>query len=120
MVLTQRPNVMKTKVIISAIAALAMLMPGIAEARNSNRPADSGKHRTEFRMADKRHGKDIRPMHKVGRHDRPIMGTRFDHRPINGRFVNINRERLWLANGVLYRVLPARHGNVYVVIGFIN
>ncbi len=118
MVRTQRPNVMKTKVIISAIAALAMLMPGIAEARNSNRPADSGKHRTEFRMADKRHGKDLKPMGHFDR--RHAMGARFDRRPVHGRFVYINRERLWLADGVLYRVIPARHGNVYVVIGFID
>ena len=118
MVLTQRPNVMKTKVIISAIAALAMLMPGIAEARNNNRPADSGKHRTEFRMADKRHGKDLKPMGHFDR--RPAMGARLDRRPVHGRFVNINRERLWLADGVLYKIMNSPRGHVYVVIGFIG
>lgn len=117
MVLTQRPNVMKTKVIISAVAALAMMMPGVAEARSNNRPAEGGKHRTEFRMADKRHGKEVRPMHK---HARPVMGARFDHRPVHGRFVTINREHLWLAGGVLYRIVPARHGHDYIVVGFIN
>lgn len=118
MVVTQRPNAMKTKVIISAIAAMAMMMPGIAEARNNHRPVDMGKHRTEVRLAHNHRSVAHRPVAHLSH--RPAMGTRFDRRPVHGRFVKVDRERLWLANGVLYRVLPARHGHVYVVVGYIK
>ena len=51
---------------------------------------------------------------------RPEVGKRFTHRPAGGKFIIINRERLWTANGVLYRMIPTRTGIVYVVAGYIR
>lgn len=112
---------MKTKVILSAIAALAMLMPGTAEARNNKRPADNGKPRSEYRMDYVRPNREMREMRKPGSPARrPALGMRIDHRPKHGRYVTINHERLWLANGVLYRIIRTTYGYDYIVIGYLR
>ena len=89
---------------------MAMLMPGNAAARdNKARPSGRDrKPRTEMRLAHNR---------PVVAH-RPSMGARFDRRPVHGRFININRERLWLADGILYRAMNTPRGIVYVVVGY--
>ena len=60
---------------------------------------------------------------------RPMMGARFVHRPMTGasfinypavgRYVTINRERLWLSDGVLYKVIRSRNTITYIVVGYI-
>ena len=47
------------------------------------------------------------------------MGSRFIHRPAYGRFITHNRERLLLADGVLYREVRTPNGFVYIVVGYI-
>ena len=94
---------------------MAMLMPSNAVARdNKIRHSDGNrKHRVEMRLADNR-----RPVvaHRVAH--RPNIGVRIDRRPVHGRFVNQGRERLWLADGILYRVMRTPHGVAYVVVGY--
>ena len=118
---------MKAKIIITAIAALAMLMPLNMEARNANRGASNHRvgNRTEMQH---RQGHAT----NVGRHDRvqhhrgavthvghrPAMGVRVHHRPSHGRFIMMNHERLWLAGGVLYRVISDGFNTVYIVVGY--
>lgn len=97
---------MKTKILMSVIATIALLMPSTAMAANhKHRHVAKPKHRIERRM------------HIA---HRPEVGKRFTHRPAGGKFIIINRERLWTANGVLYRVIPTRTGIVYVVAGYIR
>lgn len=95
---------------ITALATLALLMPSIASARNSNpRPSDKRKPRTELRVVAHRPN----PVSH-----RPGLGARLIHRPVHGRLVTLKGERLWLANGVLYRMIPSRGDMVYVVVGY--
>ena len=51
---------------------------------------------------------------------RPAIGTRFSHRPAKGKLIIVNRERMWTADGVLYRMIPSRRGTVYVVAGYLR
>ncbi len=51
---------------------------------------------------------------------RPAIGTRFSHRPVNGKFIIVNRERLWTADGVLYRMIATRTGTTFVVVGYLK
>ena len=97
---------MKTKILLSAIAAIALLVPSTATASNH-------KHRHEAKPKPRIE----RRMHVA---HRPAIGTRFSHRPVKGTFIIINRERLWTANGVLYRMIPTRTGTVYVVTGYLK
>jgi len=97
---------MKTKILLSAIATIALLMPSTAMASNHKHRHDvKSKHRIENRMH---------------RDHRPVVGKRFYHRPANGKFIIIDRERLWTANGVLYRMISTRTGTVYVVAGYLR
>ena len=97
---------MKTKILLSAIATIALLMPSTAMASNH-------KHRHEAKPK-------ARIEHKMHVAHRPAIGTRFSHRPVNGKFIIVNRERLWTADGVLYRMISTRHGVVYVVKGYLR
>ena len=124
----KRYKVMKTRIIITAVAALAMLMPLSMEARGANRGASRERvnHRTEMQHRNghaTRVGHHNKAMHhpKVGVHvgHRPGMGARFTHRPSHGRFVMVNHERLWLAGGVLYRVVTNGFSSIYIVVGYI-
>lgn len=118
---------MKTKIIITAIAALAMLMPLSMEARSTHRGATGQRvgHRTEMQHRQG-HATNVGHRHQVvHRHGanahmrhRPAMGARFHHRPAYGRFVMMNHERLWLAGGVLYRVVSNGYNTVYIVVGY--
>ena len=97
---------MKTKVLLSAIATIALLMPSTAMASNHrNRHEAKPKARIEHRM------------HVA---HRPAIGARFSHRPVSGKFIIVNRERLWTADGVLYRMISTRTGNVFVVVGYLR
>lgn len=96
---------MKTRVLLSAIATIALLMPSTAMASNH-------KHRHEAKPK-------ARIEHRMHIAHRPAVGTRFSHRPAKGKFIIVNRERLWTANGVLYRMVPTRKGTVFVVVGFL-
>ena len=113
---------MKTKVLISALATVAMLMGGTssAAAQGVRRHDMGGKmmHRTE-RHIDNR-GMDRRHIGKgaVIAH-RPMMGARFVNRPAFGRFITVDRERLLLADGVLYRVVRTGNSIIYIVVGYI-
>ena len=113
--MAQRNTIMKAKVLLAAVAMMAMLMPGNAVARDNKVRHCNGnlKHRTEMRLV-----KNHRPvvLHHVAH--RPGIGTRFDRCPTHGRFVNHNHERLWLADGILYRVIRTPHGVAYVVVGY--
>ena len=112
---------MKTKLLI-ALAALALLMPITANARgrDHNPPRVAPRHHVQHppRVAPRHH--DNRPPRHHRMVHRPAIGTRLVVCPVNGRFVNYNRERLWLADGVLYRVTPTRTGRIYVVVGYWN
>ena len=90
---------------MSAIATIALLMPSTAMASNH-------KHRHEAKPK-------ARIEHRMHIAHRPAVGTRFSHRPAKGKFIIVNRERLWTANGVLYRMVPTRKGTVFVVVGFL-
>ena len=112
---------MKTKLLITALAAVAMLMSGTstATAQGVRRHDMRGpKHHMERRF-DKRHpvphhiDQRFRPVY------RPSMGARYVHRPAYGRFITHNRERLLLADGVLYREVRTPHGFVYIVVGYL-
>lgn len=114
--MAQKYTIMKTNFILSAIAALALLIPGNAAARDNRHHGNMGKHRTEMRLAHNRPAPHMRHMKHVAH--RPSMGARFNHRPVHGRFITMNRERLWLADGVLYRQVRTPHRTVYVVVGY--
>ena len=113
--LTQNLKIMKAKVLITAFATVALLMSGTtAAAKGVGHNDMRGKmHRTE-RHFDNRH---IGPRAVVAH--RPIMGARFVNRPIKGRFVTVNRERLWLADGVFYKVVRTGNRIVYIVVGYL-
>ena len=97
---------MKTKVLMSVIATIALLMPSTAMASNH-------KHRHEAKPK-------ARIEHKMHVAHRPAVGMRFSHRPVNGKFIIVNRERLWVADGVLYRMISTRTGTVFVVAGYLR
>ena len=97
---------MKTKVLLSAIATIALLMPSTAMASNH-------RHRHEAKPKP-------RIEHRMHVAHRPAIGKRFSHRPVNGKFIIVNRERLWTADGVLYRMISTRTGNVFVVVGYLR
>ena len=97
---------MKAKVLMSVIATIALLMPSTAMASNH-------KHRHEAKPK-------ARIEHKMHVAHRPAVGTRFSHRPDNGKFIIVKRERLLTADGVLYRMISTRKGTVYVVAGYLK
>ncbi len=97
---------MKTKVLLSAIATIALLLPSTAMASNH-------KHRHEAKPK-------ARIEHRMHVAHRPAIGKRFSHRPAKGKFIIINRERMWIAGGVIYRMIPTRTGTVYVVTGYLR
>ena len=91
---------------MSVIATIALLVPSTAMASNN-------KHRHEVRPK-------ARIEHKMHIAHRPAIGTRLSHRPLHGKFIIVNRERLWTADGVLYRMIATRNGTVYVVAGYLK
>lgn len=97
---------MKTKVLMSVIATIALLMPSTAMAKNH-------KHRHEARPK-------ARIEHRMHVAPRPAVGMRFSNRPVNGKYIIVNRELLWLADGVLYRMISTRTRTVYVVAGYLR
>ena len=106
MTLTQNRKIMKTKALMTVIATIALLMPGTALASNHKKHHEvKPKHRIE---------------HKMHVAHRPVIGTRFSHRPVNGKFIIVNRERMWTADGVLYRMIVTRTGTVFVVAGYLR
>ena len=117
---------MKTKLLITAFAAAAMLMSGTstATAQGVRRHDMRGtKHHIERRF-DNRHFDHRRPgpRHfdkRFAMAHRPVSGARFFKRPGYGRFITHNRERLLLAGGVLYREVRTPKGFVYIVVGYI-
>ena len=98
---------MKTNILLSAIATIALLLPSTAMASNHN------KHRHEAKPK-------ARIEHRMHVAHRPAIGARFSHRPVSGKFIIVNRERLWTADGVLYRMISTRTGNVFVVVGYLR
>jgi len=116
---------MKTKLLISALASVAMLIGGTstATAQRVHRSDRGGyKHNIERRFDNRHFDRNHGPRHfdkRFGRVHRPIMGTRFINRPAYGRFITHNRERLLLADGVLYKMIRTRNGLVYVVVGYL-
>ena len=117
---------MRTKLLITAFAAAAMLMSGTSAATAQGvRRHDMGDNRHHMeRRVEKRHFDHRHPgpshFDKRFRHaHRPIMGSRFIHRPAYGRFIIHNRERLLLADGVLYREVRTPNGFVYIVVGYL-
>ena len=125
---------MKTKLLITACAAAAMLMSGTSVATAQgvrHRDIGSHRHHVERRIDNRHFDRHPGPRHfdrhpgprhfdKRIRHAyRPVMGSRFIHRPAYGRFITHNRERLLLADGVLYREVRTPNGFVYIVVGYI-
>ena len=92
---------------MTAIATIALLMPGTAMASN---------HKKNHEVKPKHHRIERR-MHVA---HRPEIGKRFHHRPANGKFIIVNRERMWVADGVLYRMISTRTGTVFVVAGYLR
>lgn len=108
---------MKAKVLMSVIATIALLMPSTAMAANhKHRHEAKPKPRIEHRMHVAHHP----AVGKRFSHHRPTVGTRFAHRPVHGKFIMVNRERMWVADGVIYRMIPKRTGTVYIVAGFLR
>ena len=116
---------MKTKLLITACAAVAMLMSGtsVATAQGVRRHDMGGpRHHMERRIDNRHFDRHPGPRHidqRFGRVHRPVIGTRYIHRPAYGRFITHNREHLFLSNGVLYREVRTPHGFVYIVVGYL-
>ena len=117
---------MRTKLLITAFAAAAMLMSGTSAATAQGvRRHDMGGNRQHMeRRIDNRHfdHRHPGPSHfgkKMGPAHRPVIGARFNHRPAFGRFITHNRERLLLVDGVLYREVRTVNGIAYIVVGYI-
>ena len=115
---------MKTRLLITAFAAAAMLMSGTSVATAQgvrHRDMGGSRHHIERRIDNRHFDRHPGPRHfdKRIRHAyRPVMGSRFIHRPAYGRFITQNRERLLLAGGVLYREVRTPRGFVYIVVGY--
>lgn len=114
---------MKTKVLVSALATVAMLIGGTSSAiAKEFRGHDMGgkKPRVENRF-DKHSARSghFDKRFVTHRSHRPGVGARFIDRPIFGRFVTIDRDRFWLADGVLYRVVRSGNSTIYIVVGYI-
>ena len=122
--MTQNYKIMKTRLLITAFAAAAMLMSvtSVATAQGvRHRDMGGSRHHIERRIDNRHFDRHPGPRHfdKRIRHAyRPVMGSRFIHRPAYGRFITHNRERLLLAGGVLYREVRTPNGFVYIVVGY--
>lgn len=122
--MTQNYKIMKTRLLITAFAAAAMLMSGTSVATAQgvrHRDMGGSRHHIERRIDNRHFDRHPGPRHfdKRIRHAyRPVMGSRFIHRPAYGRFITHNRERLLLAGGVLYREVRTPNGFVYIVVGY--
>ena len=122
--MTQNYKIMKTRLLITAFAAAAMLMSGTSVATAQgvrHRDMGGSRHHMERRIDNRHFDRHPGPRHfdKRIRHAyRPVMGSRFIHRPAYGRFITHNRERLLLAGGVLYREVRTPNGFVYIVVGY--
>ena len=116
---------MKTKLLITACAAVAMLMSGTstATAQGVRRHDMRGpRHHMERRIDNRHFDRHPGPRHIDQRFRpvyRPSMGARYVHRPAYGRFITHNRERLLLADGVLYREVRTPSGLAYIVVGYL-
>ena len=104
-----------TSVILQAmlIAACTASAQGASGYRHDNRGRDT---RNE-RVTNGRHGSDQRGGTTVHRH-RPAKGTKYTNRPIRGQYCYVKGERLWLADGVFYRIAYTNRGTVYIVVGY--
>ena len=107
---------MKAKVLVSVLAVAAMLMSGVTAEAKTVRGHDSrgGMHRMEHRIDNRLHSQRVvmAPRPKIGARIRPLA-----LRSSEGHFVKINGERLWLADGILYRVVRTGHTITYIVVG---
>lgn len=115
---------MKTRLLITAFAAAAMLMSGTSVATAQgfrHRDMGGSRHHIERRIDNRQFDRHPGPRHfdkRIRYAYRPVMGSRFIHRPAYGRFITHNRERLLLAGGVLYREVRTPNGFVYIVVGY--
>ena len=55
----------------------------------------------------------------VRHHSRPAMGMRVAVRPLGGKYCYVKGERLWLADGILYRIAYTNRGTFYTVVGYL-
>ena len=122
--MTQNYKIMKTRLLITAFAAAAMLMSGTSVATAQgvrHRDMGGSRHHIERRIDNRHFDRHPGPRHfdkRIRYVYRPVMGSRFIHRPAYGRFITHNRERLLLAGGVLYREVRTPNGFVYIVVGY--
>lgn len=122
--MTQNYKIMKTRLLITAFAAAAMLMSGTSVATAQgvrHRDMGGSRHHMERRIDNRHFDRHPGPRHfdkRIRYAYRPVMGSRFIHRPAYGRFITHNRERLLLAGGVLYREVRTPNGFVYIVVGY--
>lgn len=122
--MTQNYKIMKTRLLITAFAAAAMLMSGTSVATAQgvrHRDMGGSRHHIERRIDNRHFDRHPGPRHfdkRIRYAYRPVMGSRFIHRPAYGRFITHNRERLLLAGGVLYREVRTPNGFVYIVVGY--
>ena len=123
--MTQNYKIMKTRLLITAFAAAAMLMSGTSVATAQgvrHRDMGGSRHHMERRIDNRHFDRHPGPRHfdkRIRYAYRPVMGSRFIHRPAYGRFITHNRERLLLAGGVLYREVRTPNGFVYIVVGYL-
>ena len=123
--MTQNYKIMKTRLLITAFAAAAMLMSGTSVATAQgvrHRDMGGSRHHIERRIDNRHFDRHPGPRHfdkRIRYAYRPVMGSRFIHRPAYGRFITHNRERLLLAGGVLYREVRTPRGFVYIVVGYL-
>ena len=122
--MTQNYKIMKTRLLITAFAAAATLMSGTSVATAQgvrHRDMGGSRHHIERRIDNRHFDRHPGPRHfdkRIRYAYRPVMGSRFIHRPAYGRFITHNRERLLLAGGVLYREVRTPNGFVYIVVGY--
>lgn len=122
--MTQNYKIMKTRLLITAFAAAAMLMSGTSVATAQgvrHRDMGGSRHHMERRIDNRHFDRHPGPRHfdkRIRYAYRPVMGSRFIHRPAYGRLITHNRERLLLAGGVLYREVRTPRGLVYIVVGY--
>lgn len=108
---------MKKFVFTVALAALA-LMPVTAQARGTSRSSDRRGNTTRVERLENKNGMGhVRHM-KMDR-KRPSLGTRFNTRPIGGKYYMKGHDRLWLVDGVLYKEIFVGGRKVFVVVDYL-
>lgn len=107
---------MKKFILTAAMMTALVLMPATAQARNN---FSTDRRANNIVRVDNRKGHKV-DVHRNKHRVRPAHGTRFSARPIGGKYYTHRGERLWLADGVLYKEIRLATGTkAFVVVGYI-